>query len=255
MLSTDEYTMSSLVGQGLIPCSPWMPKLAVATHVLEMFCIARLWCPQLSVQAWIKTLSDLHGAAFKPYSSQQLSTCFDPSFDVYLEVLKTVDGRVKKALGRDGFNWHLKNCCPACTYKLEGGAKMIFEMLGTCDGSDSLKRILRKEKGFNDNEQPLRGGSEHPDPRTAEAGGDYFLSQEKVDMWAKEVLAMQVRMPVCLQSNDPEEENEFQECWKNLSEELTAKMWGIFDETGIFLALCYHGFVLLVVDMVRSGKL
>lgn len=37
--------------------------------------------------------------------------------------------------------------------------------------------------------------------------------------------------------------------------EITAKMWGIFDETGIFLALCQHGFVLVVADMVRSGEL
>ncbi|KAJ7433959.1 hypothetical protein B0H11DRAFT_1758215 [Mycena galericulata] len=40
-----------------------------------------------------------------------------------------------------------------------------------------------------------------------------------------------------------------------MSEELTAKMWSIFDETGVFLALCRHGFVLLVADMVRSGEL
>jgi hypothetical protein len=32
-------------------------------------------------------------------------------------------------------------------------------------------------------------------------------------------------------------------------------MWGIFDETGIFLALCRHGFVLVLADMVRSGEL
>ena len=37
--------------------------------------------------------------------------------------------------------------------------------------------------------------------------------------------------------------------------ELTAQMWGIFDETGIFLALCWHGFVLVVADMVRSGEM
>ena len=32
--------------------------------------------------------------------------------------------------------------------------------------------------------------------------------------------------------------------------ELTARMWGIFDETGVFLALCRHRFILVVVDMV-----
>lgn len=56
-------------------------------------------------------------------------------------------------------------------------------------------------------------------------------------------------------SDNPEEDAECQEHWKNMSEELTAKMWGIFDETGVFLALCRHGFVLLVADMIKSGEL
>lgn len=56
-------------------------------------------------------------------------------------------------------------------------------------------------------------------------------------------------------SSDPQEQSACEERWKNLSEELTSKMWGIFDETGIFVALCRHGFVLLITDMVRSGEL
>lgn len=193
MVATDEFTTSCLVGQGLIPCSPWKPKLAVATRVLEMFRVARLRCPSLTVHSWIKTLSDLHGVAFKPYSYQQFTTCFD----VYLEILNTVEGRVKKILGRDADDWRLKNCCPACTYKLEGEDKLIFEMLGTCDGNNSLKRVLRKDcNSFDNNGNQTRGQSERPDPRTAEAGGDYFLTREKVDKWTKEVLAKQVKVPV-----------------------------------------------------------
>ncbi|KAJ7491428.1 hypothetical protein B0H11DRAFT_1912051 [Mycena galericulata] len=210
MLSTDVYTTSCLVGQGLIPCSPWAPKLAVSTRVLEMFRVARLRCPTLTVHSWIKTLSDLHGIAFKPYSGQQFTTCFD----VYLEILRTVDDRVKKALGRDAADWRLKNCCPGCTYKLDGEAKLIFEMLMTADGNNFLSRVLSKR----------------PDPRTAGAGGDYFLSREKVDLWAKEVLAQHVKVPV---SDDPQEDSECRERWKNMSEELTSKMWSIFDETGV----------------------
>jgi hypothetical protein len=36
---------------------------------------------------------------------------------------------------------------------------------------------------------------------------------------------------------------------------VTSKMWGIFDETGIFLVLCPHGFVLVIADMIKSGEL
>lgn len=37
--------------------------------------------------------------------------------------------------------------------------------------------------------------------------------------------------------------------------DITTRMWGIFDETGVFLALCRHGFVLVIVDMVQSGEM
>lgn len=40
-----------------------------------------------------------------------------------------------------------------------------------------------------------------------------------------------------------------------MKEDITKHMWGILDETGIFLALCRHGFALIVADMVRSGEL
>ena len=37
--------------------------------------------------------------------------------------------------------------------------------------------------------------------------------------------------------------------------ETTSKAWGIFDETGVFLALCRLGFGMLIEDMVCSGEL
>ena len=43
--------------------------------------------------------------------------------------------------------------------------------------------------------------------------------------------------------------------WKVASAEETKKMWGIFDESGLFASACRHGFILWLVDMVRSGEL
>jgi hypothetical protein len=40
-----------------------------------------------------------------------------------------------------------------------------------------------------------------------------------------------------------------------MKDNITKKMWVIFDETGIFLALCHHGFSLIIADMVQSGEL
>lgn len=157
-----------------------------------MFRVARLRCPTLSVQSWVKTLCDLHGRAYIPYLSQQFTICYD----LYLETLATVDARVAKALGRDAPDYRLKNCCPACTYKLEGEQQLIFSMLTTMDGNDSLKRVLRKDKTFDNEGNPTRGQSERADPRTADVGGSYFLTREKVNEWSKEVLKGLVTVPV-----------------------------------------------------------
>lgn len=40
-----------------------------------------------------------------------------------------------------------------------------------------------------------------------------------------------------------------------MKSDLSKKVWSIFDETGIFLAICRHGYSLLIADMVKSGEL
>jgi hypothetical protein len=82
-------------------------------------------------------------------------------------------------------------------YILEGEAKLIFNMLTTMDGNDSLKRVLRREKGTmadaEGGEPTLAKSSERVDNR--DAGDGYYISREKVDRWAKsrlgEMLPMQ----------------------------------------------------------------
>lgn len=45
------------------------------------------------------------------------------------------------------------------------------------------------------------------------------------------------------------------ERWKNMLHELTSKMFGVYDESGAFISVCRHGFILVVTDMVKSGEL
>jgi hypothetical protein len=45
------------------------------------------------------------------------------------------------------------------------------------------------------------------------------------------------------------------ERWKNAGPEAQKKMWEMFDETGVFIAVCRHGFLLVLCDMVKSGEL
>jgi len=136
--------------------------------------------------------------------------------------------------------------CPPCTYILEDEEKLKFSMLYTTDGGNSLKRILRREVApepttqeqaaevpatAEELVQPVLGAScEVKDSQTV--GRGVYLTREQVDEWANEVLMEQVP------GYDPDDDNPCAERWQNMKTELTAKMWGIFEETGLFLALC-----------------
>ena len=132
-------------------------------------------------------------------------------------------------------------------------------MLYTVDGNDSLKRIIRRDEpppiaGIEE-EMPmpthsiLGPSSESTDTRGIGTG--LYLTNEQVDEWSKEIL--EARHPAY---NEQEiDDNPCAERWKNMKTAFTAKMWGVFQETGLFLALCRHGFVLILADMVCSGEL
>jgi hypothetical protein len=104
------------------------------------------------------------------------------------------------ALGRNTPHWRLRHTCLACSYKLKGEAALIYQTLVTMDGNDSLKRILRCERpqdlgdeaGAGDDQPRVGESSELKDSR--KVGGDYYLSQEQVDKWAK--TALEEMLPV-----------------------------------------------------------
>jgi len=254
-LSTDAYICAALIRQGLMPCAPYSPTAAITIRALELFRLTHLRCPHVSVHSFVKTLCDMHCVPFKPYLLRQ----FTIAFDLYLSIRTAVDRLVQASLGRDGIDYRIKHLCPPCTYILEGEQKLKFSVLYTTDGNDSMKRIPCREpvpeptaeeapattEGIV---QPILGAlSEVKDCRTA--GRGIYLTREQVDEWAKEVLMEEVP------GFDYVDDNPCAERWRNMKTELTAKMWGMFKETGLFLALCRHGFVLILVDMVRSGEL
>lgn len=53
---------------GLIPCAPYTPHVAFTVRVLETYRILHARCPQLAIQAYVKSLCDQHGvrASFIP---------------------------------------------------------------------------------------------------------------------------------------------------------------------------------------------
>ncbi|KAK1216314.1 hypothetical protein PQX77_021063 [Marasmius sp. AFHP31] len=160
------YWSTFLVHNGLFPCSPGVSKVTITTRTLETFRLLSLRCPRLGIQPFVKTLCDLHGVAFKPYLFRDL---------------------VMATLGRDSPNWCLFNTCPCCQYRLKDEELLKFSMLFTMDGNDSLKRVARRERGTDceGNEGDGLGPSkEREDSR--QGGGDYFLSREEVNQWARD---------------------------------------------------------------------
>jgi hypothetical protein len=88
-------------------------------------------------------------------------------------------------------------------YKLEGEDALIFAMLTTMDGNDSLKRVLRRDKssvGEDETGEPtLAKSREREDNRDVSDG--YYISHDRVDQWAKsrlgDRLPMQAANTVC----------------------------------------------------------
>lgn len=233
-----------------MPVAPYTPTAVITLRTLEIFRAASLRCPRLTIHAFVRTVCDLHGTAPRPY----LSTQFRIAFDLYLAIRGIVDSRVQVALGRNTPNWRLKNVCPACLYKLQGEVPIPLPFLCTFDGNNSLSRFEIKTREEIDEDGNVAPGKsrEHGDDRVA--SGDYYLSREEVNKWAKEGLddLMKEFTPG---SELPDEGDGCAERWQNMRENITSRAYGMYDETGIFPALCRHGFVLVIVDMVKSGEM
>ncbi|KAJ7315367.1 hypothetical protein DFH08DRAFT_917710 [Mycena albidolilacea] len=141
-------------------------------------------------------------------------------------------------------------------YKLEGEEELTFGQLFCVDGNNSMKHVFLWEKIVSDRdtgdgaEFVLGESKECEDSR--DAGENLYLLREKVNEFAKHHLA-ELFPPKATEPEVPE--NPCASRWKNMMEDITSKMWGVFDETGIFVALCRHGLVLLIVNMVWSGEL
>jgi hypothetical protein len=139
-------------------------------------------------------------------------------------------------------------------YKLEGEPKLTRPFIATQDGNNSLKRFYRREQEYLSDGTAVPGASkERRDVR--QAPGDHYLPRSDVEEWAKEETDEVMRG---FQPGAGEGEDEGAGCderWENMKEAVMARAWGMYDETGIFPALCRHGFVLVVVDMVQSREL
>ncbi|KAK0503746.1 hypothetical protein EDD18DRAFT_1305633 [Armillaria luteobubalina] len=150
---------------------------------------------------------------------------FSICYDVFIAILENVKHCIMKELGGDNIDWRLRNCCPACTFELNSEEQLEFCMLSAMDGNEQFIETYD----------------------SCDGGGSYILPWSEVNCWSKEVIGD-------AETVKTEELTPCEECWKNMSDDRTSKMWGVFEETGFFLLLCRHGSVLLGADMVKSGE-
>ncbi|KAI9057445.1 hypothetical protein FKP32DRAFT_1615289 [Trametes sanguinea] len=244
-------TVIAMALHGYLATTPVSPSLAITFNTLEHFRLLRLGKPSLSVEAFAKVLCDSYALPYRRRYRTALSDCFD----VYLAILRMIEKRVNKALKRDTPDWRVQNSCPACCYELEDEPHLIFRRILALDGNNSLKRVAK----FGDREvADTREFTE----------SDYFLPTVFVDEFKDEVKNAGAAAPDTREDEDldsdaggndtSEDGQELNSCthnWKAAARDEDKKMWGIFDESGIFACACRHGFVLWISDMIKSGEL
>ncbi|KAL6298830.1 hypothetical protein BKA93DRAFT_833746 [Sparassis latifolia] len=225
----------AIAAQGYLPTTPISPTLAISYKTLELFRRLHLRKPSFSARSF--------------YQGTYRSALSD-AFDIYLSIHRVIDKRVQAELGRGTPDWRVLNACPACCYELEDEPDLKIGRMYCFDGNNSLKRLAKvAERNVGDT-------------RCFE-DSDYFLSQDFVNQFADEVkssrsqVTQEVEPQILPRGQDEEQlddaEGDPTDAISTVEDK--KKMWGIFDETGIFASACRHGFILWIADMVRSGEL
>ncbi|KAG1798652.1 uncharacterized protein HD556DRAFT_1430888 [Suillus plorans] len=247
---------------GCIGASPIKPTIAITLRTLEAYRQTHRVCPRLSIHAEVKKLCHMHRVRYHRHLAEQ----FRVAYDVYMEIQRCVDARVDSALGRDTPNWHMLNACPACHYVVDEEPPLQFAFLVSMDGNNSAKLV----------DLILRRGNERPEPRDHRSA--VWLTEEYVDHFQHEILNTQQRSRRAqgtssfheaavetddawvdeIESSDNSSAEPVSICidrWRNAAPETRKRMFAIFRKSGIFVSVCWHGVLLTICDMVRSGEL
>ncbi|KAK7457914.1 hypothetical protein VKT23_010261 [Stygiomarasmius scandens] len=240
---SDVFNNESYIRQGYLPFNPLLNKTLVTLETIELYHHLFMRCPRLGIQTFIKALCDLQGIRFNNYLAVQTLS----AYDLYIRIINEVRRRVREVLGRDSANWRMLNACPCCQYPVIGEGELPIGMLIAVDGNNSLKRMERREKSGEGEELGML--KERLDLR--EGGTDYFLSNEEVNRWDQ---SQWHTHPGFVPNHRKGKKVPCADRFSNMNNAKTMKEFGIFSETGIFIGLCRHRFVLKILDMMRSGE-
>lgn len=202
---------------------------------------------------------------FKGYYTRSRCKNFSDAYDVYNEIIYRIDTNVQELTLKKASAYYF-SVCPSCAYVTDGEPAMRFSLLTAMDGNNSLKRVFRASESPDGS----RTNIERRDERTRIS--PLFIARDTVDEFAHEV---QSRRPRRTNDENPEPgstgardvaeeglpidghvgESICADRWANLADDSKKRMISIFEETGVFAAVCRHGTVLKACDMIRSGEL
>ncbi|KAG6369425.1 hypothetical protein JVT61DRAFT_14862 [Boletus reticuloceps] len=222
----NELPNAALIQAGLLGCSPIQPVTAIKLECLEFYHQLRRRQSSFSVQAMVKVLCALHNTSY----TRHLRNQFAAAFDVYLAIKRHIQTTLRQALNRHGLAWRLTHACPPCTFKVSAESTLSPARLHAMDGNFSAKRL---------------DGSGSADPRIFES--DYFIPTAEVERFRNNARkecekATNDRAVTC--SNN----------W-SAAKSVEEEKIHVFEQTGIFVLACRHGFVECIAEMKRSGEL
>ncbi|KAI6032180.1 hypothetical protein BKA83DRAFT_4045763, partial [Pisolithus microcarpus] len=223
----DESANAALLCVGLLGCSPSQPCTAITLQCLELYHQIRCCQSSFSLQAMMKVLCALQNITYTQHLHSQLSA----TFDIYLDILRSVHTSLKQALGRDGPAWKLCGACPACAFEQPDEPPLIPAWLHSMDGNQSAKHL---------------DGSGSTDSRLFH--GDYFVPHAEVERFKDDVQD---------RPGEVSREKWATTCTDNwtAAKSVEENQIQVFEQTGIFVMACHHGFVECVAEMKRSGEL
>ncbi|KIL54726.1 hypothetical protein M378DRAFT_92011, partial [Amanita muscaria Koide BX008] len=254
--SDAKYINETLVRNGYLGASPDQPTLAFNFNVCEVYRQLHRVCPHLGIDGFTRALNHLHKIPRQSHLADQ----FRCAYDCYLEMMYDIDCHVNMMIGRSLSTSLKTTLCPPCLHVTKQEPSLTYSVLVAMDGNNSLKLV----------DSMFRGGSPRKDER--DALSLRWINPDEVDRfkddvgrkphpsgnnsnnnadpdWLRHVedntgaSVVPDRLPVCI------------ECWKNAGPESRKKMLALFLVSGIFLAVCRHGHVLAICDMIRSGEL
>ncbi|EJD44456.1 hypothetical protein AURDEDRAFT_65269, partial [Auricularia subglabra TFB-10046 SS5] len=233
-----EAAAVALMRAGMMACTPLAPAVAISIRMLELYYRVRRRAPRLGIQPFVRALCDIHMCPYRPFLREQ----FASAFDRYVAIKRDVQCQVEKALGHDTPHWRALNACAPCNYKLEGEPELTIPRLVAMDGGQSMKRSASAGLA---------------DARVYKS--DYRIPPEEIDLCANEV---QRRAPAFITLAEPGEPGDDAPSpslcahrWKNAKAEHHKIAPGMYTQTGSFVIVCRHGFVLWFAEMLHSGEL